>query len=193
MNRDIPLRNFSISHGSPGFYINEQEVCDNIANYITTSHIQFTYMQYPKFLLLSDLNETCRELYMILLDRARLSQKNNWTDDKGHVYIIYPIRNLTKIMKKSQTTIKDSLKILETNGYIERVQQGFQKPNRIYVMIPEDALTVEIPADGQPEFRPSISRKTDRQGYGNPAPSKNNLVRTNKTYLINYDCEGDSL
>ena len=193
MNRDIPLRNYSISHGSPGFYTNEQEVCDNIANFITNSQIQFSYMQYPKFLLLSDLNETCRELYMILFDRARLSQKNNWTDEQGHVYILYPIKNLAEIMNKSQTTIKDSLKILETHGYIQRIQQGFQKPNRIYVMIPDNALSAEIPATGQTENRPYSSRKSGYPENGNPAPSKNYRIRMNRKYDINYDCEGDSL
>ena len=44
------------------------------------------YMAFPRFLLDKDgLNETAKILYTILLDRARLSQKNDgWTDEKGH-------------------------------------------------------------------------------------------------------------
>ena len=173
--------------------MNVQEVHDNIAKYITRTPIQFSYMKYPKFLLMSDLNETCRELYTILLDRARLSQKNDWVDEFGHVYILYPIKNLATVMRKGQTAIKDSLKTLESKGYIRRVQQGFQRPSRIYVMIPEENLTAEIPAIGEPENRPVESRKTVYPVYGNPPPSKNKRIRTIEEEYINYDCEGDSL
>ena len=173
--------------------MNVQEVHDNIAKYITRTPIQFSYMKYPKFLLMSDLNETCRELYTILLDRARLSQKNGWVDEFGHVYILYPIKNLAAVMRKGQTAIKDSLKALESKGYIRRVQQGFQRPSRIYVMIPEENLTAEIPAIGESENRPVESRKTVYPVYGNPPPSKNKRIRTIEEEYINYDCEGDSL
>ena len=41
------------------------------------------YMAFPKFLLdATHLSETAKILYMLLLDRARLSQKNEgWTDE----------------------------------------------------------------------------------------------------------------
>ena len=44
------------------------------------------YMSFPRFLLDKDgLNETAKILYTILLDRARLSQKNDgWADEQGH-------------------------------------------------------------------------------------------------------------
>ena len=35
-----------------------------------------SYMMFPRFLLDMEINETAKMLYMILLDRARLSQKN---------------------------------------------------------------------------------------------------------------------
>ena len=42
------------------------------------------YMAFPRFLLDKDgLNETAKILYTILLDRARLSQKNDgWMDEQ---------------------------------------------------------------------------------------------------------------
>ena len=40
-----------------------------------------SYMMFPRFLLDMEINETAKMLYMILLDRARLSQKNEgWSD-----------------------------------------------------------------------------------------------------------------
>ena len=45
------------------------------------------YMAYPRFLLTADLSETAKLVYLLLLDRARLSMKNEgWEDEQGHVF-----------------------------------------------------------------------------------------------------------
>ena len=73
------------------------------------------YMAFPRILLDKDgLNETAKILYTILLDRARLSQKNDgWTDEKGHVFIFFPIKNLAEAMHKSEMSVKTALAVLE--------------------------------------------------------------------------------
>ena len=49
-----------------------------------------SYMMFPRFLLDMEINETAKMLYIILLDRARLSQKNEgWSDIDGHVFIYF--------------------------------------------------------------------------------------------------------
>ena len=49
-----------------------------------------SYMMFPRFLLNMEINETAKMLYIILLDRARLSQKNEgWSDTDGHVFIYW--------------------------------------------------------------------------------------------------------
>ena len=46
------------------------------------------YMAYPRFLLTMDISETAKLIYVLLLDRARLSMKNDgWEDEKGYVFI----------------------------------------------------------------------------------------------------------
>ena len=59
-----------------------------MTHFLTPGSQILNYLVFPKFLLeIDDLNETAKILYMILLDRARLSQKNDrWTDENGHVY-----------------------------------------------------------------------------------------------------------
>lgn len=71
------------------------------------------YMAFPRFLLDKDgLNETAKILYTILLDRARLSQKNDgWTDEQGRVFIFFPIKNLAETMHKSEMSIKTALSV----------------------------------------------------------------------------------
>lgn len=41
---------------------------------------QIPYFQYPKFLLELQLSQNAKLLYMLLYDRARISQKNEWMD-----------------------------------------------------------------------------------------------------------------
>ena len=54
-----------------------------------------SYMMFPRFLLDMEINETAKMLYIILLDRARLSQKNEgWSDTDGHVFIYFTIEAL---------------------------------------------------------------------------------------------------
>lgn len=112
-----------------------------MTQFLTPGSQILNYLVFPKFLLeIDDLNETAKILYMILLDRARLSQKNDrWTDENGHVYLFFTIPSLADAMHKSEMTIKTALKALEEKQLIYRKRQGIGRPNRIYVKYP-DAL-----------------------------------------------------
>lgn len=50
------------------------------------------YLPYARFLLNTDLSHTAKLLYTLLLDRATLSQKNNWVDEQGRIYNIIDSR-----------------------------------------------------------------------------------------------------
>lgn len=79
------------------------------------------YMVFPRFLLDMELNETTKLLYMVLLDRARLSLKNEgWTDTSGHVFLYFTIEAMAEVLHKSQMTIKTSLAALERQDLILR-------------------------------------------------------------------------
>lgn len=47
-----------------------------MTDFLTADTSLPSYMMFPRFLLDMEINETAKMLYMILLDRARLSQKN---------------------------------------------------------------------------------------------------------------------
>ena len=93
-----------------------------------------SYMIFPRFLLDMEINETAKMLYIILLDRARLSQKNEgWSDTDGHVFIYFTIEALAEVLHKSQMTVKTALAVLEKQELIFRKRQGPGQPNRIYL------------------------------------------------------------
>ena len=100
-----------------------------------------SYMMFPRFLLDMEINETAKMLYIILLDRARLSQKNEgWSDINGHVFIYFTIEALADVLHKSQMTVKTALAVLEKQELIFRKRQGPGQPNRIYVKLPKEAI-----------------------------------------------------
>lgn len=126
------------------------------------------YLVFPRFLLDMDLNETTKLLYMILLDRARLSLRNEgWTDASGHVFLYFTIEAMANVLHKSQMTIKTSLAALENKGLILRKRQGAGHPNRIYVKFPKDSSrkTDRILSLRQTENCPVIRKREKRTIY----------------------------
>lgn len=64
------------------------------------------YLAYPRFLLNIELTETVKLIYIILLDRARISIKNaGWTDAQGNVFLYYTIQALADTIHKSEMTV----------------------------------------------------------------------------------------
>lgn len=108
-------------------------------------------MVFPRFLLNSDLSETTKILYMILLDRTRLSIKNSgWSNNLGYVYIHFTISELADTLSKGEMTIKNSLSALEKADLIYRQRQGIGLPNKVYVKFPDEAFS---PIDRKPSLR----------------------------------------
>lgn len=137
-----------------------------------------SYLMYPRFLLESELNDSARLVYLLLLDRARMSMENpGWEDEQGHVFVIYTIENLASCAHRSQTVIKKALRDLQKQGLIRRQHRGLGQANRIYVRIP------------QAENRPPDRRNSDRQTGGKPTANQNNKNQNNLTR--NYAYEGE--
>lgn len=147
------------------------------------------YMMFPRFLMDKvNLNETAKILYVVLLDRARLSIKNEgWIDEYGHVFIFFPIKSLAEVMNKSEMSIKTGLYTLEKEGLILRKRQGAGFPNRIYVKIPSEYLaqTDENLSDGQTEDYMTDGQETvcqrERKLSGSNIKKSNNKKLNNES------------
>ena len=156
-----------------------------MTDFLTADTNLLSYMMFPRFLLDMEINETAKMLYIILLDRARLSQKNEgWSDTDGHVFIYFTIEALAEVLHKSQMTVKTALAVLEKQELIFRKRQGPGQPNRIYVKLPKETIhytdrflslrqTENCPIDRQDSFP-----DTDRKLSGNKKEiKKNNLEK----------------
>ena len=168
-----------------------------MTQFLTRDSLIPPYMAFPRFLLDKEgLSETAKILYTILLDRARLSQKNDgWTDERGRVFILFPIKNLAETMHKSEMSMKTALAALEKENLIFRKRQGAGFPNRIYVKVPPEALvlTERNLSVRQTENCPTDRKKTvsvtDRKLSGSNK-EKNNTKRTNSESKDNRTAYG---
>ena len=164
------------------------------------------YLPYPRFLLQTDLTQTAKLLYALLLDRATLSQANGWLDEGGRIYLVFPIEKIAAALDRSPMTVKNALSELEDAGLIERRRSGFSKPNRIYVKV---FLTDTEYAELLREFPDRLDRliselssymESTGRSYQNHAATIRRWAENDKTKGVpkqgipDYTCkEGESL
>lgn len=95
------------------------------------------YIKTPKFLFTDpkyiNLSVAAKLLYGLILDRLTLSQKNNWMDNKGFVFVIYTVEETAKVLNCSEDTATKTLRELESVKLITRKRRGQGLPSIIYV------------------------------------------------------------
>ena len=95
------------------------------------------FYQFPKWLLkepYNNLSHRAMLMYMLLWDRRGLSEKNGWYDENGKVYVYFTNEQFMETLgTKSNKTIVEAKKELHKIGLLEEVQQGVNKPNRLYI------------------------------------------------------------
>ena len=159
-----------------------------ISDYLKPNMPLPQYLPYARFLLDTDLSHTAKLLYTLLLDRATLSQKNNWVDERGFVYVIFPISSLSEALRCSTMSIKRALRSLEDADLIERRRGRIPVPNSIFVKVPTEqkcsfAWNGFALCDGT-EMMPSMEQKCSTNQRNKNDLNGNHLVRTNGTHLM---------
>ena len=158
-----------------------------ISDYLTVTTPLPQYLSYPRFLLDTDLSHTAKLLYTLLLDRATLSQKNNWMDERGFVYVIFPLSALSKALRCSTMSIKRALRSLEDADLIERRRGRITVPNSIFVKIPtvqkrSPAWNDFVPSDGTEMISSMEQKCSTNQRYKNNLKDSH-LIRTTDAHL----------
>ena len=129
---------------------------------------QFAFFQIPKILIVDErfeeLSLDAKLLYSIMLDRAALSSKNGWLDDKGRVYIIYTLEQVMADLHCANQKVSRMMKELEKIGLIERKRQGQGKPTLIYVKDFATGLEAEQPEPSQVQNHENHESEVDNRG-----------------------------
>lgn len=99
-----------------------------------------SYNKLPKTLERIDpkiISINAKYIYTLMLDRYNLSQKNQWIDADGNIYLYFTLFDVQKAIGVSEKTAIKVLKELESNGLIIRKRQGQGNPARTYLSDPE--------------------------------------------------------
>jgi len=158
-----------------------------ISDYLTVTTPLPQYLPYPRFLLDTDLSHTAKLLYTLLLDRATLSQKNNWMDERGFVYVIFLLSSLSDALRCSTMSIKRALRSLEDADLIERRRGRITVPNSIFIKVPtvqkcSPAWNDFVPSDGT-EMIPSMEQKCSTNQRNKSNLKESHLIRTTDAHL----------
>ena len=158
-----------------------------ISNYLTADTPLPQYLPYARFLLNTDLSHMSKLLYTLLLDRATLSQKNGWVDERGFVYVIFPLSSLSEVLQCSTMSVKRALRSLEDADLIERRRGRIAVPNSIFVKVPtvqkcSSAWNDSVLSDGT-EMIPSMEQKCSTNQRNKNNLNDNDLIRTNHALL----------
>ena len=156
---------------------------NSISDYLTVTTPLPQYLPYARFLLDKDLSHTAKLLYTLLLDRATLSQKNNWIDAQGRIYVLYPLSHLSKDLRCSLSSITRAFSELENAQLVERVRSGFSKPSRILLKVPHTtqncAVTIcKNAKDGCAETSSMIVQKCTPNQRNKNHLKNNHLIKT---------------
>ena len=159
-----------------------------ISNYLTADTPLPQYLPYARFLLDTNLSHTAKLLYTLLLDRATLSQKNNWLDAQDRIYVVYPLSHLSKDLRCSISSVTRSFSELENAQLVERIRSGFSKPSRILLKVPHTtqncAVTVCKNAEHDcAETSSMIAQKCTPNQRNKNNLKDNHLIKTTDAYL----------
>ena len=161
---------------------------NSISDYLTVTTPLPQYLPYPRFLLDTNLSHTAKLLYTLLLDRATLSQKNNWIDAQDRIYVVYPLSHLSKDLRCSISSVTRSFSELENAQLVERIRSGFSKPSHILLKVPHTvqncAVTVCTSAQADcAEMHSMIAQKCTPNQRNKNNLNDNHLIRATSAHL----------
>ena len=104
--------------------------------YQSGSVFSTSFFMVPKALLseqFSQISANAKLMFIQMLDRCKLSIKNNWIDETKNIFIIYPVDQLAKTMNLKKSKVHMLLNELENAQLIKRKRTGRALPNKIYL------------------------------------------------------------
>ena len=157
----------------------------------------YKFCKFPKAFLMNpeykNLSHSSMVFYAALIDRMSLSDRNDWRDEDGQIFILYSNKELCKTMNCSHETVTKKLRELEQFGLLKRKKRGQGKADMLYVLEPCEACDSfalqnaenkksEMQENSTVEFKRMASNKTD-----------SNNTDLNKTDLSISRCDEDGI
>ena len=104
-NRENISKKPRSAYGNTNSYLNNKEYNSTPSDrfYTLKEEITLRFYQTPKALFKNPkyrgLSLGPKLMYSILRDRLDISIKNNWKDEKGYIYLIFSVEELSKLLE----------------------------------------------------------------------------------------------
>lgn len=134
------------------------------------------FVPLPRFIIQGEYTVNAKLLYGLILNRTLLSRKSGWYAENGAVYVIYTIKQMADDLNRSERTVKTALAELENAGLIQRVRQGWNRANRIFLKLP-DRVQRSSPPEGNDC---TMDGQDSSHCIGQNLPGSNNNQENNK-------------
>ena len=135
--------------------------------YTRQAIVTSAFLQMPRFLYAGEfagnkISNNARNLYTLLLDRHKISIKNDWHDESGEVYIYFKREEMEQQLGISERTVTKVMQELKDLSLVEEKKQGLNKPNKIYLLSPliGDGENPDPYVEPTPDYNPDTE-----QGY----------------------------
>ena len=146
-NREINRKNIGKKPGPPSSnYTNssnnkEYNSIPSERFYKKREEVTLRFYQVPKALFKNPVYKGLglgpKLMYSILRDRLDVSIKNNWKDEKGYIYLIFSVEELSTLLEINKDTVTTYKRELVKYRLIIDKRLGQGKSNMIYVLKPE--------------------------------------------------------
>ncbi len=142
-NGENRIKSYMILSSNSTSFPNNKEYNSIPSNrfYTAQEEVTIRFYQIPKALFKNpkykSLSLGPKLMYSILRDRLDLSIKNNWQDEKGYIFLIFSVEELSNLLEMDRTAIIRYKKKLVKYSLIIDKRLGQGNPNRIYVLKPE--------------------------------------------------------
>jgi len=146
-NREINRKNIGKKPGPPSSnYTNssnnkEYNSIPSDRFYTEKEEVTLRFYQVPKALFKNPVYKGLglgpKLMYSILRDRLDMSIKNNWKDEKGYIYLIFSVEELSTLLEINKDTVTTYKRELVKYRLIIDKRLGQGKSNMIYVLKPE--------------------------------------------------------
>lgn len=123
------------------------------------------------------LSNDSKILYVFLLDRMSLSEKNGWRDKEGKTYIYFTQEEAKKLLNVGKDKCIRLYSELEAVGLIMRKKQGLGKPCIIYI---KDFSCAEKKSREVVKRAPSEEGKTRSENLAREEANNNKINNINK-------------
>ena len=146
------------------------------------------FYQFPQWLLDEEykrLNLRAKVVYMLIFDRRTLSIQNKWHDKNGDVFVYFTNKQFMSLLNCDEKTVIKAKRDLQDFGLLKEVQQGVNKPNRLYISGTGKITGQElekVQSIKTDNIKTNISRLSEPDGAGDnslysidDAPAENDL------------------